>query len=110
MKARFVLGFAIVMIFSSVLYAQDKVELTGDYSYYRFNPGLPSLWNSQNLNGGGGQAALYLNNWFGVAADLQGYGSYTQCVKPNNPLNITGCASATAFTYMFLRGHPNPAI
>jgi len=60
MKARFSLVFAIAVIFSGVAMAQDqpKVEITGDYSYYRFNPGLPSLWNSQNLNGGGGQATL----------------------------------------------------
>jgi opacity protein-like surface antigen len=103
MKVRFLLMMVIATLFGGLAFAQEdtKVELTGDYSYFRFNPGLPSLWNSQNLNGGGGQAALYLNSWFGVAADLQGYGSYTQCVKPNNPEGISGCASATAFTYMF---------
>jgi len=101
MKIRFVVGIVIALIFGGAIFAQDKVELTGDYSYYRFNPGLPSLWNSQNLNGGGGQATLFLNKWFGVAADLQGYGSFTQCVKPNNPLGATGCASASVFTYMF---------
>jgi opacity protein-like surface antigen len=103
MKVRFSLVFAIAVIFSGVAMAQDqpKVEVTGDYSYYRFNPGLPSLWNSQNLNGGGGQATLYVSRWLGFAADLQGYGSYTQCVKPNNPLDVTGCASANVFTYMF---------
>lgn len=103
MKFRFSLVFAIALVFSSTAMAQDnpKVELTGDYSYFRFNPGLPSLWNSQNLNGGGGQATLYLNKWLGFAADLQGYGSYTQCLKSNNSLGLTGCASANAFTYLF---------
>ena len=46
MNARFCLAIAIILLFGGVLFAQDKVEITGDYSYYRFNPGLPSLWNS----------------------------------------------------------------
>lgn len=100
---RFLSLVAFAMLLGTVAYAQDtpKVELTGDYSYYRFNPGLPSLWNSQNLNGGGAQATFYLNNWFGFAADLQGYGSYTQCTKPGNPYDVSGCASGNMFTYMF---------
>jgi opacity protein-like surface antigen len=90
-------------LIGGVAYAQEgpKFEVTGDYSYFRFNPGLPSYFNSQNLNGGGGQAAYYLNSWVGIAADLQGYGSYTQCLKPSNPLGVTGCASANLFTYTF---------
>jgi len=92
--------FFTVLSFGVLAYAQDhKAELTGDYSYFRANPGLPSYFNSQNLNGGGGQVALYLSNWLGVAGDLQGYGSYTQCTKPGAP--ITGCASGNLFTYMF---------
>jgi len=98
---RVLLSLVCAFFFVGLAYGQDKVEVTGDYSYFRFNPGLPSYFNSQNLNGGGGQAALYLNNWFGVAADLQGYGSYTQCLKPGNPLGSTGCASGNAFTYLF---------
>lgn len=102
MKVRVVLMVAIALILAGATFAQEeKVELTGDYSYYRFNPGLPSLWNSQNLNGGGGQATYFLAPWVGIAADLQGYGSSTNCLKPNNPLGVTGCASATAFTYLF---------
>jgi hypothetical protein len=96
MKARLFLAIAITLVLGGALFAQDKVEVTGDSSYYRFNPGLPSLWNSQNLNGGGGQVALYLNNWFGVAADLQGYGSYTQCVKQGDGLRLRH-----RFTYLF---------
>jgi opacity protein-like surface antigen len=100
---RVLLTLVCALFFVGLAYGQeaDKFEVTGDYSYLRFNPGLPSYFNSQNLNGGGGQAALYLNSWFGVAADFQGYGSYTQCLKPGNPLGSTGCASANLFTYMF---------
>jgi opacity protein-like surface antigen len=103
MKVHFLLGLAVILLCTGIASAQetDKFEVTGDYSYFRFNPGLPSYFNSQNLNGGGGQATFYLNSWFGVAADLQGYGSYTQCLKPSNPLGLTGCASANLFTYTF---------
>jgi opacity protein-like surface antigen len=81
--------------------AQDspKVEATGDYSYFRLNPGLPSVWNSQNLNGGGGQVALYFKPWLAVAADLQGYASFTQCPKSSS--EFTACASGNLFTYTF---------
>ena len=82
-------------------YAQDdhKVEVTGDYSYFRANPGLPKYFNSQNLNGGGGDVTFFLKPMFGFKADLQGYGSYTQCTKPGAV--ITGCAQGNLFTYMF---------
>ncbi|HTZ49946.1 MAG TPA: outer membrane beta-barrel protein [Verrucomicrobiae bacterium] len=103
MKVQFLLGLAVMLLCTAAASAQesDKVEVTGDYSYFRFNPGLPSYFNSQNLNGGGGQATFFLNSWLGVAADLQGYGSYTQCLKPGNPLGATGCASGNLFTYTF---------
>ena len=103
MKVQLLLGLAVILLGSTAVSAQeaDKFEVTGDYSYLRFNPGLPSYFNSQNLNGGGGQATYFINGWLGLAADLQGYGSYTQCLKPGNPLGATGCASANLFTYTF---------
>jgi len=97
-----IFGLLVVVLFwGGLAYAQDdhKIEVTGDYSYFRANPGLPSYFNSQNLNGGGGQVALFLTPNIGFAGDLQGYGSYTQCTKPGAP--VTGCASGNLFTYMF---------
>jgi opacity protein-like surface antigen len=92
--------FFIVLLFGALAYAQDhKAEITGDYSYFRANPGLPSYFNSQNLNGGGAQVAVYFSNWLALAGDFQGYGSYTQCTKPGAP--VTGCASGNLFTYTF---------
>jgi opacity protein-like surface antigen len=96
------IGFLVVTLWlGAVAFAQDnpKAEITGDYSYFRANPGLPSYFNSQNLNGGGGQATFYMTKWLGFAADLQGYGSYTQCTKPGAP--VSGCAQGNLFTYMF---------
>jgi hypothetical protein len=57
MKVRCAILLAVAFFLCGVSFAQDspKVEITADYSYFRLNPGLPSVWNSQNLNGGGGQ-------------------------------------------------------
>jgi hypothetical protein len=73
MKIRSSLIFGVALLFGSTTYAQvsPKVEITRDYSYFRLNPGLPSAWNSQNLNGGA-QTALYARSWLALAADLQG--------------------------------------
>lgn len=56
-----------------------RFEVSADYSYFHANPSLPSVWNSQNLNGGGGDVTVFFLNHFGVKADLQGYGSTNQC-------------------------------
>jgi opacity protein-like surface antigen len=76
-----------------------KVEITADYSYFRLNPGLPSVWNSQSLNGGGAQAACTSSRGLHLAADLQGYGSFTQCPKSSSV--FTCCAQGNLFTYTF---------
>jgi hypothetical protein len=87
------------MVCGGLTYSQEtKVELIGDYSYFRANAGLPSYFNSQNLNGGGGQISYFFMPNIAIA-DLQGYGSYTQCTNPSAPIN--GCASGNLFTYMF---------
>ena len=103
MRSRLLLACAIALVLAGVTTAQEETrgQVTIDYSYFRWNPGLPSIFNSKNLNGGGGQAVLFLNNWFGVAADLQGYASSTSCASSGNPLGFTGCASANLFTYQF---------
>jgi opacity protein-like surface antigen len=98
---RIVMLLGVLLLLGGGAYAQNapKVEATGDYSYFRLNPGLPSYFNSQNLNGGGGDITFFLKPMFGFKADLQGYGSFTQCTKPGAP--IAGCASGNLFTYMF---------
>jgi hypothetical protein len=71
MKVRSSLIFGVALLFGSTTYAQDspKVEITGDYSDFSVEP-LPTVWNSQNLNGGGAQSALYFRSWLALAADL----------------------------------------
>lgn len=73
--------------------------MTADYSYFRFNPTLSSYFNSQNLNGGGGDITFFFSRYVGIKADLQGYNSFTQCTKSGAPVN--GCASGNLSTYMF---------
>jgi len=101
MKVRLISVFVAALLFGGAVMAQDdhKVEVTGDYSYFRFNPGLSKYFNSHSLNGGGGDVTYFLTSMIGVKADLQGYGSYTECTKPGAP--ISGCASGNLFTYMF---------
>ena len=57
MKVRFLFVFVLALLLSGVTMAQEdhKIEVTGDYSYFRFNLGLPSYFNSHSLNGGGGK-------------------------------------------------------
>lgn len=92
---------AIALLFGGAACAQEtqKFEVTADYSYFRFNPGLPSVWSTQNLNGGGGDASFFFMNHFGVKADLQGYNSSNQC--PAASSGLTNCVSGNVFTYLF---------
>lgn len=96
-----VLLLVAVFLFGGVAFAQDypKVEITGDYSYFRNNVSSGSIWNSQNLNGGGGDITFFPTEHFGFKADFQGYNSNTQC--PSAGSGFTGCASGNLFTYMF---------
>ena len=48
MKVRFIVAIAVALLLGGVAIAQEdhKFEVTGDYSYFRFNPGLSSPKNS----------------------------------------------------------------
>lgn len=92
---------AFALFFGGVASAQEgpRFEVTADYSYFRVNPSLPSVWNTQNLNGGGGDFSFFFTNHFGVKADLQGYNSSNQC--PSAASQLSNCTSGNMFTYMF---------
>jgi len=98
---RVLLLVAVAVLFGGVAFAQDnpKLEITGDYSYFRLNPSLGSAWNSQNINGGGGDITYFPTQHFGFKADFQGYNSSSQC--PSAASGFTGCAGGNLFTYMF---------
>ena len=91
---------ALALFLGGAARAQEgpKVEVTADYSFFRFFPGLNSVWNIQSLNGGGGDATYFFLNHFGVKADLQGYGSKNQC--PSAASELTTCVSSGLFTFM----------
>jgi hypothetical protein len=78
MKTKFMLLGAMALALATTLVAQDapKVELTGDYTYMRFNPSLPALQN-RNLNGGGLDASFFVRPAIAFKADLQFYGGTT---------------------------------
>jgi len=92
---------ALTFLLGGLACAQEnpRFEVTADYSYFRVNPSLPSVWNTQNLNGGGGDVSVFFTNHFGVKADLQGYNSSNQC--PAASSGLTNCTSGNLFTYMF---------
>ncbi len=75
-----------------------RVELGFDYSYARFNPSAPYT-QGHSLNGGGGSATFNLTQYFGIKAELQGYGS-TQ-VGFNVPAVGSGNVQGNLFTYLF---------
>ena len=96
---------ALALLLAGIACAQEgpRFEVTADYSYLRFYPGLPSVWANQNLNGGGGDASVFFLNHFGfnfgAKADLQGYASSGQC--PSASSELTGCVGSNQFTYLF---------
>jgi opacity protein-like surface antigen len=90
-----------VLLFGGAVFAQDhsKLEITGDYSYFRNNLNSSSIWNAQNLNGGGGDITYFPTQHFGVKADFQGYNGFNTCPRASS--TFTGCASGNLFTYLF---------
>ena len=61
---RFTWLFIVSLILGGAAYAQDhpKVEVTGYYSYFRFNPENSSTLSSHSLNGGGGEISFYFSS------------------------------------------------
>jgi hypothetical protein len=55
MKIRSVVVLGVIMLFGKAAFAQDspKAEITGYYSYFRFNPENSGTLSSHSLNGGG---------------------------------------------------------
>ena len=92
---------ALALLLGSVARAQDnpKFEVTADYSYFRANPSLSSVWSPQNLNGGGADVSFFFLDHFGVKADLQAYNSSNQC--PAASSELPNCTSGNLVTYMF---------
>lgn len=99
MKSKWMLLGALALALAVPAVAQnegDKIEITGDYSFFRFNPSLPAVQN-RSFNGGGFDASFFLRPAFGVKADLQFYGSTNFTVT--FPTTITTLGTIPAGTY-----------
>ena len=98
--------FAIIALLSTMAWAQDvpKAEVGFDYSYVRFNPSANGT-NGHSLNGGGGTLVFNVGQFFGIEADLQGYGSTTTTFSfgptPNFPTGAVASVQGNLFTYLF---------
>jgi hypothetical protein len=105
MQMRGAIALGCIVLFGTAAFAQDypRVEVPIDYSYMRWNPDATYL-RASNMNGGGGGIAIYINSYFGIEADFQGYGSTTQHIQYSvgSGLCPTGCNatfSGNMFTY-----------
>ena len=99
MKCKWILlgALTLAMVIPAVAQsAPDKVEITGEYSYFRFNPSLPALDN-RSFNGGGLDATFFLRPVFGIKADLQFYGSTV--FTTTFPATVTNAGIIPAGTY-----------
>jgi Outer membrane protein beta-barrel domain len=88
MNLRTAILLGILLLFGSAVYAQDfqKVEVSGEYSYLRFNPTLSYLKN-RSFNGGGGGFQYNFKEYFGIKGEFMGYGS-TNFTIPAGTYNI----------------------
>ena len=95
---RFTWLVVVGLILGSVAFAQDnpKVEITGYYSYFRFNPENSGTLSSHSLNGGGADISYFFTQMIGIKAEFGGYQSNS--VTFTNGIS-TATASANLFTY-----------
>ncbi|MFN8006954.1 MAG: hypothetical protein U0V70_08030 [Terriglobia bacterium] len=111
MKSKLFLFSALFCFMGLTAFADDapKIEVFGEYSYLRFNPTLPGIQN-RSFNGGGGGVTFNLNNYFGIKAELMGYGSTNYTIPAGTTIpGVTPPAVTTApittqgnmFTYLF---------
>ncbi len=90
----FLIGF--VLLFGGAAFAQDapKVEVTGNYSYMRFNPENSNIIAPFSLNGGGLSGVYFFSHWIGIKAEFEGYADSTRNLKATGQP-----VSANLFTY-----------
>jgi hypothetical protein len=90
--------FFLVLTFGTTMFAQDRVELFGEYSYLRFYPTITGL-NSRSFNGGGGGAQLNFLKIFAIKAEFMGYGSTTFTATYSHPIVLPNGNTIPAGTY-----------
>jgi len=72
----------------------QKVEITGYYSYFRFNPENSGTLSSHSLNGGGADISYFFTQMIGIKAEFGGYQS-------NSVTFTNGTSTATASANLF---------
>jgi hypothetical protein len=81
-----------------------RAEVGFNYSYARYAPSA-SYSKGHSLNGGGGSAVFNWNEYLGIRADLQGYGSnltgFNIAPNPTFPSGLNGNVQGNLFTYLF---------
>jgi hypothetical protein len=100
--------FATILVLGAAAWAQEypRFEVGGNYSYVRFAPSTPSS-QAHSLNGGGGSFTYNWNEYLGIKAEFQGYGSTLVGfnIPPNpsigNTSTVTGNIQGNLFTYLF---------
>jgi opacity protein-like surface antigen len=107
MKRNMTLLIGAILFAGLPLAAQEntpKAQLELGYSYARFSPSVPQS-PSRSLNGGSGAFTYVFNRWWGIKADLAGYGSQTAFTtfapSPGLPNGGTVRTSGNLFTYLF---------
>ena len=95
---RFTWLFIVSLILGGAAYAQDhpNVEVTGYYSYFRFNPENSGTLSSHSLNGGGGEISFYFSRMIGVKAEFAGYQGNKVTFTSGS---VSAIATANLFTY-----------
>jgi hypothetical protein len=110
MKVRNAILMGIALLFANTVLAQEtqKVEVSVNYSYLRFNPEMSQL-NSRSFIGGGGSISYNFAKEFAIKAEFMGYGSTDFTTTFTSPtvttrgtiLPGTYSSQGNMFTYLF---------
>lgn len=87
---------AAILVYGTSLVAQDRFEVSAEYSYLRFSPTITGL-SSRNFNGGGIGVQLNFLKILGIKAEGMGYGNSTFSRTIDG---VTYDATANMYTYM----------
>jgi hypothetical protein len=98
MKMRSAVVLGVILLFGTAAFAQDgpRAEITGYYSYFRFNPENSGTLSSHSLNGGGADITFFLTKMIGIKAEFGGYQSNSVTFTSGSTV---ATASANLFTY-----------
>jgi opacity protein-like surface antigen len=96
-----------ILLVGIVACAQEfpRTEVAMTYSYLRYAPSA-AFTQGHSLNGGGGSVTFNWNEYLGLKAELQGFGSNETTFRipagaTNFPGGFTGRVQGNLFTYLF---------